>query len=211
MFILGLVHGLTPDEHTWPVIFGSSLNQKRMQKAVYTAFFFALAATIPWIILAAIFSILGTVFYRESWEVYFHLVLGLAMLLLGGYALIYSHTPHFHIGHKKGHNDKAPKKPFNLTQIIIYGLILGLGPCAPVLLMYGFAAESQRLSIGIFSGLLFGLATMITLSILAAIFSGFANLAKIKVRQNLSKILSLASGLILILFGLYLIVEMFLK
>lgn len=209
VFILGLVHGLTPDEHTWPVIFAYSVKTKKIEKALRLAIFFTLAATIPWTTIATICSYLGSIFYHESLEFYFHIVLGIVMILMGAYTLIYSKIPHFHIGHKKRHKDK-PKKPFNLNQIIIYGLILGFGPCAPALLMYGFAAQSHNLLTGILSGILFGLATMITLTILSGIFGGITEFAQTKYRKNLSKICSLISGIILIAFGLYSIGELFL-
>lgn len=207
IFLLGLVHGLTPDEHTWPVIFAYSVQQKKIKKSIKTAVYFALAATIPWTILAAIVGYLGSILIPETWEVYFHILLGGAIILLGIYTVIYQHIPHLHIGHQKGHQDKPPK-PFKTKQAFIYGLILGSGPCAPVLLMYGFAAQSQSVLIGIFAGLLFGLATLLTLGILAGILGGLVQYAQAKIRRNLSKILAYISGFVLIVFGTYLITEL---
>ncbi|KPJ71747.1 hypothetical protein AMJ50_00145 [Parcubacteria bacterium DG_74_3] len=205
IFVLGLIHGLTPDEHTWPVIFAYVLSQKKWTEGILAAIFFVLPATMVWAFIAGISGFLGSVIWQEGYETHVHTLLGALMIILGLYVLRFLKLPHF----RKEHSGEERSETMTLSQISLFGFILGFGPCIPVLMMYAFAAELHSSFLGALSGILFGLGTMLTLSFIAGITGGALNFIEGKSRKNLSKICARISGSILILFGVWLIISIF--
>ena len=109
IFILGLVHGLTPDEHTWPIVFAYILsNSRNKRKAVLKmVLLFVCAAAVPWITISGVSSYLGSVIWKEGYEIYVHFILGFAMIITGLYILQFFKIPHLHF---RGDCDKEQKE-----------------------------------------------------------------------------------------------------
>ena len=204
VFILGLVHGLTPCEHTWPIIFSFVISQRKWQRGVLAAVFFISPATLVWGAIAGVSGFLGSIIWKESYEICVHLGLGGLMIVFGLYILSFLKLPHLHLGGRCLDNDS---RKLSLRQLPLYGLVLGFGPCVPVLMTYAVAAELHNVLLGIFAGLSFGLGTMIALSGISAILSKSLELAEGKLKKDLSKICAKISGLILIIFGFWLIIS----
>ena len=53
LFIVGIIHGLKPDEHTWPITISYALMQKNLFDAIKSTTVFALALTTIWTGLSA--------------------------------------------------------------------------------------------------------------------------------------------------------------
>lgn len=198
VFLLGLVHGLTPDEHTWPVISSYAIGQRRAKRGALAAFLFSIFEIIPWIAIASACAFLGSMIYKEAYEVWVHLILGLIMLAAGAYMLWRKQAFHLHI---KG----CPERP-SMKIMPVYGLVSGFGPCLPVLALYTFAAQTQHRGYGIILALLFGLGTMLSLIVIASILAKFVELAEKKWKETISRICSWISGGILVIFGIYLLI-----
>lgn len=199
LFILGIVHGITPDEHTWPIISSYTISQRQVRKAVIFAFVFSLFEMLPWIIISSICAFVGAVVYKETYEVYVHIGLGIIMLGIGIYMTFRQDALHIHI---KGERGKRIIKILPL-----YGLITGLGPCLPVLSLYTFAAETHNIIQGVILALSFSLGTMISLLIIALILGKMVELAELKWKERVAKICVQVSGMILVIFGIVLIVS----
>lgn len=199
IFFLGLSHSLT---HTWPVVCASTLQKKHGHHAVKQVIFFIGAAATPWVILAALFGYLGYVLLPETWEIGFHFLFGALMITLGVYTLFAHRAPHLHLQAQIDHTHECPSilRP---RDIILSGLVIGLGPCPPVLLLYGYAAQSHRLFSGMLYGLWFTLANLATLLLLSFLFSGIIRSLTRTTQRNFAPLFSFLSGLILIFFGLY--------
>jgi len=48
IFIIGIVHGLKPDEHTWPITVSYGIMQRNMKGAIVSTSVFAGALTLVW-------------------------------------------------------------------------------------------------------------------------------------------------------------------
>lgn len=203
VFILGLVHGLTPCEHTWPILFAFTIGVRKTMKGILAAVILALSATIPWIIIGGLCGYFGLIIWKESYEIYVHLVLGMLMIIFGLYILRFFKMPHLHLG---GCCEKKPKK-LSLKQLPIYGLILGFGPCVPTLMMYTYAANLHNTILGGVSGLLFGLGTMVSLVIIGGILGKSLQFTEKKTRKDFSKLCTQISAGILIIFGIWSIIS----
>jgi len=206
VFILGLVHGLLPCEHSWPIIFAYAISLRDAIRGILVAVLLTSAATLPWILIGGVCGYFGSMIYKESYEIYVHLVIGALMIIFGLYALRFFKIPHLHL---KGCCKEEKKVAISLKQVPLYGFVLGFGPCVPVLMMYTFAAKLSTTLLGAFAGLLFGLGTMIPLAFIGGLIGGSLRLAEKKARKDLSKFFSKISGVVLILFGLWLIISSF--
>ncbi len=200
IFILGLVHGLTPCEHTWPIISAYAISQRKWHKGFLAAIAFVLPAILPWTLIACICGYLGSVIWKPNYEIYIHLILGSIMIILGLNILNLLKIPYLHLNH---YHKKTSK--LSLKQLSIYGFILGFGPCAPVLIMYAMSAKFHTIFLGTFSGIFFGIGTMISLSIIGVILGGSLEFIEKRIKGNLPKICSKISGIILILTGAWML------
>ena len=45
-FLLGLVHGITPDEHTWPITFSYAVGSHSGRRGLFAGLIFSLAFTV---------------------------------------------------------------------------------------------------------------------------------------------------------------------
>jgi sulfite exporter TauE/SafE len=207
IFILGLIHGLTPDEHTWPMLFSFVLSERKWTKGVLAAVSFILPATLVWAGISGFSGFLGSVFWKESLEIYMHFILGVLMIIFGFYIFRFLKIPHLHLRHH--HDEKV--EGISLKQLSVYGFFLGLCPCVPVLILYGLSAKLHNFSYGILAGVLFGLGTMVSLSILGGFLGGILQFAEEKSQKDLSKVCAKLSGFVLIVLGVWLIVSVFLE
>lgn len=216
LFTLGFIHSL---EHSYPVIFAYCLEKQKLSKTLPQILLFTAAAAAPWILIAALCSALGSVFYQPAWERYFDLVLGITLLAIGGSLIFHCRLPHLHLGYKgdspkiffwcrskeKCHSHHP--RSLSTKQLFTYGLLIGFGPCPPVLLLYAFAAESHKILYGVLGGIIFSIATLISLLVLAGITIFFQKIFLPRASQKIGHYYSFASGIILAGFGIYLIVS----
>jgi len=54
IFAIGIIHGLKPDEHTWPITISYAMMQKDLNGVIKSTVTFALALTTVWTIISAI-------------------------------------------------------------------------------------------------------------------------------------------------------------
>ncbi len=87
-FILGTLHGITPDEHTWPITFSYSVGSYSTRGGMKSGFMFSLGfmsqraalTTLGFIGLAAVYKV-----YNLDGPVY--IVVGFVMFIAGSYIL----------------------------------------------------------------------------------------------------------------------------
>jgi sulfite exporter TauE/SafE len=91
---------------------------------------------------------------------------------------------------------KAKGRQLSLTT----GLVIGLGPCPPLLALLGLAAVEKSFLMGAGMGLVFGLGSLVT----PLIILGFLA-AKLAALEEFKNIVPFISGLFLIVFGLILL------
>ncbi len=86
--VLGMLHGLTPDEHTWPITFSYSIGSYSSRGGMRAGFMFSGGFTIQRTILAAMgFAGLAAIYEAYNLEGYIYMLVGIGMLLAGYYLL----------------------------------------------------------------------------------------------------------------------------
>ena len=180
-FLLGLVHGVTPDEHTWPITFsyaigGYSTKQGLRAGLVFSAAFTAqraLASELAYLGLAKIFTA-GNLNY------YIYAVVGAVMVWAGVAIARGSSAPHFDflsrrasgaVGkvREKGLKEARPWMP------AVHGFIAGWGFGAFATILYTVLAPAMpSAALGWAPGAAFGLGTMVTQALAGAGFGYWA-------------------------------------
>ncbi len=164
VFIIGIVHGIKPDIHTWPITIPYAIGQPNIKKALLTTVVFTSALTLIWTILSAITSsIYSLVVNPENISPYADIFAGTTMMLVG---LLFIRKS------KKEIHGKAP----DFKYIWIHGIGAAFGGDFFVVLVLVIALSGIFINpmFGFLVGLLFGLGTMVTqLIIVYFSFHGF--------------------------------------
>lgn len=181
-FILGLLHGATPDEHTWPITFSYAVGSYSTRGGMKTGFIFSLGFTLQRAALTTLGFLGLAAFYTEynlNGPVY--IVVGIAMFAAGSYVLKgkYLHLPLGCLFCKEHHTKHAeriqPYEPLNKVpprMALIHGLIAGFGFGAYAsIITFVLAPEAHSLFYAAFVGAFFGLGTMVMQIIFGAAFA----------------------------------------
>jgi hypothetical protein len=200
-YLLGIVHGITPDEHTWPITFSYAIGSGSTKKgaeigAIFSAGFTLQRALMSELVFLA-FSY-GLYSFRSfiASPLFFGIVysiVGIAMYIAGRYVKYGNFYPHIEINEliskrlKKRfkHNDndfyKNDVKPW---MAIIHGLIAGFGFGAFALIVYFvFVPNMPNAYVAFLPGMMFGLGTMTMQFAFGALFGAWIkNIKKISMK-----------------------------
>lgn len=195
-YLLGIVHGITPDEHTWPITFSYSIGSYSGKKGFFIGLAFSLAFSVQRAIASelAYFSLIS--FMSKPWVDYIvYIIVGLAMALGGLYIFKFNNVFHIHfdkvdsIHHREALSGKyidERHKKATYKMAILHGFIAGWGFGAFALILYTVLAPSMpNPYIAWMPGFLFGLGTT-TVQILAGTFFGLLG-KKLSLPENVSR------------------------
>lgn len=191
--VLGIMHGATPDEHTWPITFSYAIGSYSTRKGMKAGFAFssgfivqrAILTTLGFLGLAAIYKT-----YNLDGPVY--IAVGIVMAIAGFYILNKKLYLHLDIGerimggehHTKYaerlpmHESKPELKSVSMKMAVVHGLIAGWGFGAyATIITFILAPQVPGLIYAPLVGAMFGIGTMIMQIIFGALF---ANLARVK-------------------------------
>ncbi|MBX5468069.1 MAG: hypothetical protein K6U14_11350 [Firmicutes bacterium] len=175
--LLGLLHGITPDEHTWPITFSYAIGSYSTRRGLWAGVVFSLAFTMQ----RAIGSELAylsldrwfTAFPALNYVVY---VFVGAVMAVAGYQIL--HGRHFHLfgSHRMGNaasvsrlQDPRPWMP------AVHGFLAGWGFGAFAVILYTVLAPSMPSKwLGWLPGALFGLGTMAMQAMAGGLFGWLA-------------------------------------
>ncbi|MEJ2690940.1 MAG: hypothetical protein P8130_13550, partial [Deltaproteobacteria bacterium] len=185
----GLLHGILPDEHTWPITFSYAIGGAGGKEGMKAGLYFSAAFTVQRMILSEVaYLALAPFLLSPKVNGYVNVIVGLTMLAAGAIVLRGNFYPHFHLfGHCHGeecdmesskyvlttrhreHVDAPTAPPVRWT--IVHGFIAGFGFGGFSLFINTVAAPAMRSPwLGFLPGLLFGLGTMAMLAIIGAVF-----------------------------------------
>ena len=195
-FLFGLLHGVLPDEHTWPITFSYAIGGASGREGMKAGLFFSAAFTIQRMLISELaYLALAPFLLSSSINGVVYIVVGLAMSAAGAVVLSRNRYPHLHVvGHH--HEEPMPKEttrdlfgrhhsqmkdsaPPPTHWAIIHGFIAGFGFGPFALFIYTTAAPHMSSPwTGFLPGLLFGMGTMIMLMILGGLFGSTLRLTK---------------------------------
>lgn len=196
--ILGMLHGLTPDEHTWPITFSYSVGSYSTRGGMKAGFMFSGGFTVQRTILAALgFAGLATVYEEYNLDGYIYVLVGLGMLL-AGYYLLRGTDVHIPLdrffGAKEHHTTAAERvpmhetvdglKPVPLKLAVAHGFIAGwgLGAYASII-VFILAPQMPNILYAGLVGTSFGIGTMMMQIMLGSVFANIMKVKKLSVGQ----------------------------
>lgn len=172
-YLLGIVHGVTPDEHTWPITFSYSVGSYSTKGGAKAGLTFSSGFTLQRAILSELaFLALANIFMTTEAFGITYVFVGLAMAAAGLYISRRSNYFHIHFIQSKlerlfrihgdtvaqkeeqGHridpveaqrtdSERAHLKPVPLKMAFVHGLIAGFGFGAFALIIYTVLAPSM--------------------------------------------------------------------
>lgn len=167
-YLLGLVHGITPDEHTWPITFSYAIGSYSTRKGMAVGLFFSLAFTLQRAIASELaYFALASIMSFPGVDYIVYLVVGMAMFLGGLYIFRFKNVLHIHFGRvDRSHHAAALSgtlpdiQPPTIKMAVVHGFIAGFGFGAFALIIYSTLAPAMPSPYwGWLPGFLFGLGT----------------------------------------------------
>jgi len=180
--ILGMLHGATPDEHTWPITFSYAVGKYSTKGGMKAGFLFSLGFTIQRAFLTTLgFIGLAAIYEKYNLDGPIYAIVGFVMAIAGSYILKgkYMHLPIDKLIHRQIHEEEENQlKDIPLKMTIVHGLIAGFGFGAYAsIITFVLAPQMPSIWYAPLPGLMFGIGTMIMQIIFGAIF---ANILKAK-------------------------------
>ncbi|WP_067624951.1 hypothetical protein [Alicyclobacillus acidiphilus] len=173
VFLMGIVHGITPDEHTWPITFSYSIGSYSTRGGMRAGLYFSLAFTLQRAIASelAYFALAGFLM-KPGAEQIVYVIVGVVMLL-SGYFILYRHkTLHLFPWLER----LTPALPTDRETVpvklaLIHGFIAGWGTGAFATIIYTVISPRMPSAwIAFMPGLLYGLGTLLMQILIGAAF-----------------------------------------
>jgi hypothetical protein len=191
-YVLGLLHGATPDEHTWPITFSYAIGSYSTKRGMKAGFLFSLGFTLQRALLTTL-GYLGLAYFYMKYNLDgpVYIIVGFVMAIAGSYILKgrYIHIPiDVALGSKLHHTDEAKRIPLHeahekevpLKMTIVHGLIAGFGFGAyATVITFILAPQVPSLIYAPLPGLMFGLGTMTMQVLFGAAFASILRLKKL--------------------------------
>ncbi len=197
-FGLGMLHGVLPDEHTWPITFAYSVGAASGRGGIKSGGFFALAFTVQRSIMSQLVYFAVAVFFvtSEALNGPVYTVVGAAMAI-AGYLILKDKVPHFHPLMKLSSSDLAKHTASRrgitgadatggvpVHWAMIHGFISGFGVDTGIMTTYVYLttlpalAASGLWELGWLPGALFGAGTFTVLMLIGFFFGETLQFAK---------------------------------
>lgn len=162
-FLLGIVHGVTPDEHTWPITFSYAVGGYSTRRGLRAGLSFSLAFAVQRA-LASELAYLGFSHWFTSGglDTSVDIVVGLVMVAAGLFVMGRHFLPHLHVGrHASRPAQLAPAEP-RAWMPVLHGFIAGWGFGAFAVIIYTVLAPAMpSAAMGWMPGFAFGLGTLV--------------------------------------------------
>ncbi len=159
-FLLGLLHGIVPDEHTWPITFSYAIGGASGREGLRAGILFsaaftlqrALASELSWFAFASLLL-------ASHWTYAIAVLVGLVMLGSGGYVLLRLRQQAPGPGHAA---HPAAGRAMPRWMPLVHGFIAGWGAGGFALILYTTLAPAMGSPyLAWIPGALFGLGTMV--------------------------------------------------
>src|SRR5579875_272055 len=191
-FILGMMHGATPDEHTWPITFSYAIGKYSTKSGMKAGFLFSAGFTLQRMLLTTL-GFIGIAAFYQKYNLHgpIYIVVGVVIAIAGSYILKgkYIHLPIdllFRGG--KHHSEQTERLPMHESQLkdvplkmtVVHGLIAGFGFGAyATIITFVLAPQVPSVLYAPLPGLFFGLGTMSMQIIFGAMFAKIARIRKL--------------------------------
>ena len=177
-FLLGLVHGITPDEHTWPITFSYAVGGYSTRRGLRAGLIFSAAFTVQQA-FASELAYLGLTrwFTFDAFDGVVYVVVGVIMATAGLYITGSGSLPHLHLPGfgRLSHDHSAQPRELKPWMPAVHGFIAGWGLDAFSAIIYTTLAPAMpSAALGWLPGLFFGIGTLIVQAAAGAAFGLWA-------------------------------------
>ena len=215
-FLLGLLHGVLPDEHTWPITFSYAIGGASGKAGMRAGFFFSAAFTVQRALLSQLsYLALAPFLRRPSVNGVVYIVVGIVMSAAGALLIVRREHPHPHILGRRDaeiHEAEAaagPPRAMPARWTMIHGFVAGFGFEGFSVFVNTVAAPAMPSPwLGFLPGLFFGLGTMIVLAIIGALLGSVLRWTRSLTEREIAQIGTdtgartlFYGGLLFVLFG----------
>ncbi|MEL9991010.1 MAG: hypothetical protein QXP98_09580 [Thermoproteus sp.] len=194
LLAIGVVHGLKPDEHTWPITISYAMMQKDAKRAVLTTMTFTGALTLVWTAMSALVGLLPSSLFEGVYDWLVDVLVGLTMVTIAGLYL------------RKEHEGDSGGAAPDYKAIWIHGVGAAFGGDFFVVLLLALSikAISQTFPLALV-GFLFGFGSFLgQLGIVLLAYKGLVRLVKApQVLVRAGRLSLLILGFFLIGLGIY--------
>lgn len=203
-FLLGLLHGVIPDEHTWPITFSYTIGGANSKAGLHSGLFYSSAFTLQRMILSQLsYFALAPFLLSPKVDDYAYAIVGLVMTA-AGFIIIRKNDPihvQFHARHKHYGNLLSSAPP--IKWILIHGFIAGFGFDALSIYVNTVAVLAMPSAwLGSLPGFAFGLGTTISLVVISFLFGAFLQKAITLSAEKIRVVGALTAGRILFYGGM---------
>jgi sulfite exporter TauE/SafE len=220
-FLFGLLHGVLPDEHTWPITFSYAIGGASGKEGIKAGLYFSAAFTLQRTLLSeAAYLALAPFLLSPTVNGIVYIVVGVVMTLAGVMVLRRNLYPHLHLlghHHEEAHELETSSQvltwqhtesagfstspPVHWT--LIHGFIAGFGIGGFSLYVNTVAAPAMGNPwLGFLPGLVYGLGTMIVLAGVGYLFGASMRWSRMLSEQEIKRIGSQTGGRTLFFGGL---------
>ena len=222
-FLLGMLHGILPDEHTWPITFSYAIGAGSGARGMRAGLSFAAAFTVQRALMSELSYLALAPFLRSpAVNSAVYIVVGAVMSLAGWMLATKRRYGHFHL---LGHHHESPEQMERATDVLsrrhtagggeqslplrwtlLHGFVAGFGMGGFALFVNAVAAPAMPgARFGFLPGLFFGLGTIVTLAAVSAVF-GFAVRAVSGLKEEDVRRFGTRAGARMLYFGGFLFV-----
>jgi hypothetical protein len=176
-FLLGIVHGVTPDEHTWPITFSYAVGGYSTARGLRAGLLFSLAFAIQ-AAFASELAHLGLTqwFTIAGFDNIVYVAVGIVMATAGLFAMGRGVLPHLHLPGLPRANVQPPQpRELKWWMPAVHGFIAGWGIDAFSAIIYTTLAPAMpNAATGWLPGLVFGFGTLCVQAVAGAAFGAWA-------------------------------------
>jgi sulfite exporter TauE/SafE len=179
-FLLGLLHGVTPDEHTWPIVFSYAIGGYSTWRGLRAGLVFSLAFAVQQS-LASQLAYFGLAHWFSFDELHhwIDLAVGVVMIAAGLFVMGRGGLPHLHLpGIRPAEIRPAPRvepRELNPWMPAVHGFIAGWGIDAFAVLVYTTLSPAMpSASLGWAPGFAYGIGTLCVQAVAGAAFGLWA-------------------------------------
>ncbi len=220
-FLFGLLHGILPDEHTWPITFSYAIGGASGREGMKAGLYFAAAFTLQRTLVSELaYLALAPFLFGPGVNGVVYLVVGIVMSIAGAIVLRRNRYVHVHLfGHCHGEACEMERTGGIFTKehdassgqvsipparwTVIHGFIAGFGFGGFSLFVNTIAAPAMKSPwTGFLPGLVFGLGTMIMLVVVGGLFGASLRWAHVLTEQEIKLIGSQTGGRTLFFGGI---------
>ncbi|HWD58256.1 MAG TPA: hypothetical protein VG308_08270 [Stellaceae bacterium] len=177
-FMLGLVHGITPDEHTWPITFSYAVGAHSTGRGLRAGLIFSAAFTVQQAFASELAHLgLAHWFTFDAFDGVIYVVVGVVMAAGGLYVTGAGRLPHLHLPgfERLSHDHSGQPRELKPWMPAVHGFIAGWGLDAFSAIIYTTLAPAMpSAALGWLPGLLFGTGTLIVQAAAGAAFGLWA-------------------------------------